>query len=60
MKGAELVRKVRKLGKEKGQSVEVVAERGKGSHSTLYYGGPRSQRRAEGRHSSWHLEAVGT
>ncbi|HET7177464.1 MAG TPA: type II toxin-antitoxin system HicA family toxin [Solirubrobacterales bacterium] len=38
MKGAEFVRKVQRLGKARGVSVEFVAERGKGSHGTLYYG----------------------
>jgi mRNA interferase HicA len=38
MRGAEFVRKVRRLGKKRGVSVEFVAERGKGSHGTLYYG----------------------
>jgi mRNA interferase HicA len=38
MKGAEFVRKVRRLGKARGVPVEFMAERGKGSHGTLYYG----------------------
>ncbi len=38
MKGSEFIRKIRKLGKKRGQRVEFVAERGKGSHGTLYYG----------------------
>lgn len=38
MKGAEFVRRVRKLGKRLGVSVEVDLERGKGSHGTLYFG----------------------
>ncbi|HEY8021935.1 MAG TPA: type II toxin-antitoxin system HicA family toxin [Thermoanaerobaculia bacterium] len=38
MRGAEFVRKVRRLGKIRGVPVEFAAERGKGSHGTLYYG----------------------
>ncbi len=38
MKGAEFVRRVRKLGKRLGVSVELDPERGKGSHGTLYFG----------------------
>lgn len=38
VKGSELVRKIRKFGRKKGISAKLVRERGKGSHSTLYYG----------------------
>ncbi|HEX9869278.1 MAG TPA: type II toxin-antitoxin system HicA family toxin [Candidatus Tectomicrobia bacterium] len=38
MKGNEFIRKVRKLGRQRGGRVAFVAERGKGSHGTLYYG----------------------
>jgi mRNA interferase HicA len=38
VKGVEFVRKVRRLGKIRGVSVALLAERGKGSHTTLYYG----------------------
>lgn len=38
MKGSELLRKIKKLGKEKGIKVELVQRRGKGSHSTLIFG----------------------
>ena len=38
MKGSELLRKLRKLARARGVKVELVAERGKGSHGTLYYG----------------------
>jgi mRNA interferase HicA len=38
MKGAELVRRLRKLGRTRGIAVEFVPERGKGSHGTLYFG----------------------
>jgi mRNA interferase HicA len=38
MKGSELLRKIKKLGKEKGVKVELIQRRGKGSHSTLMYG----------------------
>ena len=38
MKGAELVRRLRKLGRQREIVVEFVPERGKGSHGTLYFG----------------------
>lgn len=38
MKGAELVRRVRRLGRRRGVPVTFRAERGKGSHGTLYFG----------------------
>jgi mRNA interferase HicA len=38
MTGNELIRKVKKLGKERGVTVQFVARRGKGSHGTLFYG----------------------
>ena len=38
MKGNEFIRKVRKLGRQRGVTVAFVPERGKGSHGTLYYG----------------------
>ena len=38
MKGSEFLRKVKKLGKEKGIKVNLIEERGKGSHCTLEYG----------------------
>ena len=37
--GAEFIRKVKKLGRKRGVSVEFKVERGKGSHGTLYFGG---------------------
>ena len=36
--GAELLRKLQKLGRRRGVRVVFRAERGKGSHGTLYYG----------------------
>lgn len=42
MKGAEFVRKVRRLGHTRGVEVRFVAKRGKGSHGTLYYGSART------------------
>lgn len=39
MKGSEFIRKVRRLGRQRGVEVVFVPERGKGSHGTLYYGG---------------------
>lgn len=38
VKGSELVRRIRKLGRKRGISVAFRAERGKGSHGTLYFG----------------------
>ena len=38
MKGAEFVRRVRKLGRRRGVPVTFREERGKGSHGTLYIG----------------------
>lgn len=38
MTGHEFIRKVRKLGRRQGVKVAFIAERGKGSHGTLYYG----------------------
>ena len=38
MKGSEFVRRVRRTGRRWGISVELRPERGKGSHSTLYFG----------------------
>lgn len=38
MKGTEFVRRVRRLGRQRGIPVSFDKERGKGSHGTLYYG----------------------
>lgn len=38
MKGSEFVRRVRRVGRNRGISVELRPERGKGSHATLYFG----------------------
>lgn len=38
MNGARFIRRIRKLGRKRGISVEVVTSRGKGSHVTLLYG----------------------
>jgi mRNA interferase HicA len=38
VKGTELVRRLRKIGRKRGIHVEIVPERGKGSHSLLYFG----------------------
>jgi len=40
--GAEFVRRVRRAGKQKGVEVTFMAERGKGSHGTLYFGERRT------------------
>lgn len=42
MTGREFYRRVRTAGKRKGVSVKLVRERGKGSHSMLYFGGKRA------------------
>jgi mRNA interferase HicA len=42
LKGSEFVRKVQGLGKAKGLAVDFKAERGKGSHGTLYFGDKRT------------------
>lgn len=42
MTGNEFIRKVRRLGRKRGVNVAFVAERGKGSHGTLYYGDKRT------------------
>lgn len=42
MKGSELIRRVRRLGRQRGVPVEVQAERGKGSHRLLYFGNSRT------------------
>jgi mRNA interferase HicA len=42
LKGSEFVRKVQGLAKKKGVRFEHKAERGKGSHSTLYLGDKRT------------------
>ena len=39
MKGAEFIRKIRKLGRKNHILVKFVTRRGKGSHGTLFYGG---------------------
>ena len=38
MTGAEFIRLVRRHGRRRGIEVRFVAQRGKGSHGTLYYG----------------------
>jgi mRNA interferase HicA len=42
MTGAEFIRLVRRAGRRRGVDVRFVAQRGKGSHGTLYYGGSKS------------------
>lgn len=42
MTGAELIRLVRRLGRRRGIEVRFVAQRGKGSHGTLYYGSSKT------------------
>jgi mRNA interferase HicA len=38
MTGNELLRRLRKLGRERGVAVRYIEERGKGSHGTLCFG----------------------
>ena len=38
MKGSEFVKKLKNLGKQQSVSVKIEQRRGKGSHSTLFYG----------------------
>ena len=38
MKGSELLKRIKKLGKIKGINVEHIQRRGKGSHTTIFYG----------------------
>lgn len=38
MRGDELVRRLRRLGRRHGIAVELVEGRGKGSHAKLWYG----------------------
>ena len=38
MKGSEFLRKLQALGKKQGVFVRLESRRGKGSHSTLFYG----------------------
>jgi len=42
MRGAEFLRKVKRLGEQRGINVSFEAKRGKGSHGTLYFGGSRT------------------
>jgi mRNA interferase HicA len=37
MTGAEFIRAVRRLGRQRGVEVRFVTRRGKGSHGTLYF-----------------------
>ena len=38
MTGDEFIRKLKKLGYNRGKPVKLVYRRGKGSHATLFYG----------------------
>ena len=42
MNGNELIKKIKKLGKQKGVAVWFDTAMGKGSHGTLYYGTART------------------
>ena len=57
MTGNELLRRLRKLGRERGVVVRFEEERGKGSHGTLYFGTRATvvkDRRAEIGHGLLH------
>lgn len=38
MNGNEPLKRLKKIAKERNFSIKVITERGKGSHSTLYFG----------------------
>lgn len=38
MRGAEFVRKIQRIARQRGLTVRLVESRGKGSHATLYLG----------------------
>jgi len=42
MKGAEFIRRIRRLGKARGVVVSFDKGHGKGSHGTLHYGGRKT------------------
>ena len=42
MRGAEFLRKVKRIGEHRGFAVRFEAKRGKGSHGTLYFGSLRT------------------
>jgi mRNA interferase HicA len=42
MRGAEFLRKVKRLGQSRGINVKFETKRGKGSHGTLYFGSCRT------------------
>lgn len=42
MNGNELLKKLKKLAKERNVKIDLVRKRGKGSHSTLYFGGNKT------------------
>ena len=42
MKGVEFLRKVKRIGAQRGIAVRFEAKRGKGSHGTLYFGSSRT------------------
>jgi mRNA interferase HicA len=39
VKGSEFVRRIRKIARKRGVTVDFIPARGKGSHGTLYFGG---------------------
>jgi mRNA interferase HicA len=42
MNGSELLKKLRKLAKQKGVDIRIEKHHGKGSHATLYFGDRRT------------------
>lgn len=42
VRGAKLIRKLRKLGRRRGIKVEIRSERGRGSHAMIFFGDRRT------------------
>jgi hypothetical protein len=42
MNGDEFLRRIKRLGKERGVAVQFDKRHGKGNHGTLYYGGRKT------------------
>lgn len=42
MKGSEFIKRLRKLGRDRGVTVRLDEDQGKGSHATLWYGSRRT------------------
>ena len=48
MRGAEFLRRLRRLGRARGIDVVFVADKGKGSHGTVYFGARRTTVKTRG------------